>query len=388
MLMATTKETESSTNTWYLDTGCSTHMSSHKDWFVQLDESVKSKVKFVDDSTMDATGLGRVLIKRKDGNPSYITDVLFVPGMKSNLLSVGQLLEKGYVMNLKDKMMKVCDPKGRLVLKAPLSKNRTFQVPIQILEHKWLATSVSKNEWLWHHRYGHLNFKDLSLLQRSGMVTGLPHIQQPSELCEECLESKLPRSSFKQLVPTRAKCKLEVIFSDVCGPIQTESMGGNKYFVTFIDDFSKKVWVYLLNKKSDVFATFKKFKVLVEKQASEVIKVLRTDGGGEYTSDEFKKYYESEGMLHEITPPYTPQHNGTAERKNRTIMNMTRSMLKSKNLPKFLWGEAVSTAVYILNRCPTKRLDGITPEEAWTGSRPNVSHFKVFGSICNRHIPD
>ena len=88
------------------------------------------------------------------------------------------------------------------------------------------------------------------------------------------------------------------------------------------------------------------------------------------------------------TPPYTPQHNGAAERKNRTIMNMVRSMLKGKSLPKYLWGEAVSTAVFILNRSPSKRLEGITPEEAWSGAKPNVSHFRIFGSLCFRHIPD
>lgn len=111
-----------------------------------------------------------------------------------------------------------------------------------------------------------MNFKDLSQLQKTNMVTGLPHIQQPSELCEECLESKMPKSSFSHHVPTRTKDKLEVLYSDVCGPMQEESIGGNRYFVTFIDDFTRKVWLYLLKRKSEVFETFKKFKVLVERQ--------------------------------------------------------------------------------------------------------------------------
>lgn len=94
------------------------------------------------------------------------------------------------------------------------------------------------------------------------------------------------------------------------------------------------------------------------------IKVLKSDGGGEYVSDEFKKFCEMDGIVHEVTPPYTPQHNGTVERRNMTILNMIRSMLKGKNLPKFLWGEAAATAAYILNRCPSKRLNCLTPEEA------------------------
>lgn len=109
VLMVTTKEEESARDCWYLDTGCSTHMSGRKDWFVNLDESVHNKVKFADDSTLSAARLGRVLIKRKDGSPSFISDVLYVPGMQSNLLSLGQLLEKGYGMKMENKEMKVYD---------------------------------------------------------------------------------------------------------------------------------------------------------------------------------------------------------------------------------------------------------------------------------------
>ena len=115
---------------------------------------------------------------------------------------------------------------------------------------------------------------------------------------------------------------------------------------------------------------------------------MRTNGGGEYVSTEFNEFCESERIIHEVTPPYTPQHNGVAERKNRTLLNMVRSMLKSKNLPKYLWGEAVNTAAYILNRSPTKKVENMTPEEAWTGVKPCVSHLRVFGSICYRHVLD
>lgn len=146
--------------------------------------------------------------------------------------------------------------------------------------------------------------------------------------------------------------------------------------------------IYLIKRKSDVLEVFKKFKVMVEKQCGESVKVIRTDGGGEYVSGEFNKFCENEGLIHEVTPPYTPQHNGTAERKNRTLLNMVRSMLKTKRLPKYLWGEAVSTATYVLNRSPSKRLDGVTPEEAWSGKKPNAVHLRVFGFVCFRHIPD
>ena len=144
----------------------------------------------------------------------------------------------------------------------------------------------------------------------------------------------------------------------------------------------------MLKRKSEVFSIFRKFKATVEKQSGACIKTLRTDGGGEYTSIEFKDFCEKERIKHEFTPLYTPQHNGTAERRNRTIMNMVRSMLKYKELPMALWSEAAATAVYILNRCPTSRFDGITPEEAWSGFKPDVKHLRVFGSLCYKHILD
>jgi hypothetical protein len=210
----------------------------------------------------------------------------------------------------------------------------------------------------------------------------------PEEICEECVKSKQHRGSFSKDAISKTKCTLEVVYSDVCGPMQVNSYGGNRYFVSFVDDFSRKIWTYLISKKSEVLSVFKKFKSVVERQSEHKLKTLRTDGGGEYVSHDFAAFCDNEGITHEVIPPYTPQQNGSAERRNRTIMNMVRCMLKSKHLPKELWGEAVSTATYILNRCPTKRLNGTTPEEAWSGSKPNVEHLKVFGSIAYKHVPD
>ncbi|KAK2403542.1 putative mitochondrial protein [Trifolium repens] len=181
---------------------------------------------------------------------------------------------------------------------------------------------------------------------------------------------------------------LNVVHSNICGPIDVLSTGGNKYFLTFVDEFSRMTWLYHIKVKSEAFDVFKKFKALVEKQSGKSIKVLRTDGGGEYTSTEFENYCKEKGIIHEVTAPYTPQHNGLAERRNRSILNMARSMVKQKQLPKRFWGEAVSTAVYILNRSPTKRLVDKVPEEVWSKVKPSVSHLKVFGSLCYKHIPD
>jgi hypothetical protein len=158
--------------------------------------------------------------------------------------------------------------------------------------------------------------------------------------------------------------------------------------ITFIDDFSHKVWVYFLTEKSEAFVSFKNFKSLVEKATGSNIIGLRTHRGGEFTSNEFTNFCHENGIRRQLTAAYTPQQNGVAERKNRTIMNMVRSMLLEKKVPKTFWPEAVNWAIHILNRSPTFAVKDKTPEEAWSGVKPSVEYFKVFGCLSHVHVSD
>ena len=168
----------------------------------------------------------------------------------------------------------------------------------------------------------------------------------------------------------------------MCGPITPESFSGKRYFISFVDDFSRKTWVYFLKEKSEVFEMFKKFRVMVEKETNKHIKAVWSDRGGEFTSTEFMEYCEEHDIRRFLTASYSPQQNGVAERKNRTILCMVRSMLKSKNMPKEFWAEAVQCAIYIQNRCRHAMLNEKTPQEVWSGQKPSVSHLKVFGSVA------
>jgi hypothetical protein len=174
----------------------------------------------------------------------------------------------------------------------------------------------------------------------------------------------------------------------LCGPLSSPSFSGCKYFLTFIDDFSRRTWVYFLKLKSEVFDKFLAYKALVEKQSGHQIQRLRTDNGGEYVNNNFTSYCTTQGIQMQHTVPYTPQQNGVAERKNRTLKEMANCMIQSKGLSLQYWAEAINCANYIVNRTPTKALKNITPEEAWTKIKPDVSHFRVFGSIAWAHIPD
>lgn len=148
------------------------------------------------------------------------------------------------------------------------------------------------------------------------------------------------------------------------------------------------MWVFFLKNKSEAFGEFKRFKALVENGDNRRIKVLRTDRGGKFMSAEFEKYCKEMGITRHYTVPYTPQQNGVVERRNRTVMEMVRSMMKEKELPAKLWGEAVRHAVYLLNRLPTRALTGVTPFEVWTDEKPDVSHIRVFGCLSHMRIPN
>lgn len=201
------------------------------------------------------------------------------------------------------------------------------------------------------------------------MVTGLPTILPTSKVCEECVVSKQQRSQFPNGKSWRAKDVLELVHSDICGPIKPSSSGGKRYLITFTNDFSRKTWVR------------------VENERGKNIKSFRTDRG-EYCSNEFKAFCEEHVIRRELTTAYTPQQNGVSERKNRTILNMVRSLFSKERDPKSFWPEVVNWSTHVLNRSPTFAIQNMTPEEGWSRRKSYVDHFRIFGCIAYAHVPD
>ena len=185
----------------------------------------------------------------------------------------------------------------------------------------------------------------------------------------------------------QVKVPLELVNSDVCGPLNSESLGGAKYFVTFIDAKTHFTWVYFLKSKDEVFSKFLEWKSLVERMSDYKLKTLRTDNGGEYTSGEFSKYLRIEGIRHELTVPKTPEQNGVAERFNRTLVECVRAVLSDAHLPHSFWAEALSTVVYVRNRSYSSAASTTTPYQAWSGNKPSVGNLRIFGCTAYSHIP-
>ena len=207
---------------------------------------------------------------------------------------------------------------------------------------------------------------------------GLPAIGQVDQLCEACLPSKQKRPPFPNQGEYQAWRALELVHNNVWGSIAPEMPNDNKYFLLLMDDQSRYMWVAMLPSKGCALVAIKEIKARAERKSGLKLGVLYADQGGEFTSHDFARYCAREGIHRQHTVPYSLQQNGIVERKNDTVVATTRSMLKAKGLPDWFWGEAVATALYILNRCPTKNMEGITPFEVWHGKKPRVHHLKVF----------
>ncbi|KAH9687063.1 hypothetical protein KPL70_014633 [Citrus sinensis] len=336
---------------WFLDSGCSNHMNGSKEWFTDIDEQFRQSVKLGNDIKMAVKGRGNVKFQ-VNGITQVITNVYYVPELKNNLLSIGQLQEKGVTILIKDGVCGVYHLRKGLIMQTTMSTNRMFVILVTKLPtNSTCFQAISEdNTHLWHCRYGHLSFNGLKTLQHKEMVKGLPIMKMPSKLCTDCMIGKQHRKSIPKKSLWRATHKLQLVHSDLCGPITPASSSGKRYLITFIDDYSRKVWVSFLSEKSHALEAFKIFKISVEKETGCSIKGLRTDKGGEFTSHEFTAFCSEHGINKQLTAAYTPQQNGVAERKNRTIMNMVRNMLSGKSVPKCFWPEAVNWTVHVLNR--------------------------------------
>jgi len=232
----------------------------------------------------------------------------------------------------------------------------------------------------WHRRLGHLNFKDLAEAIRNGIYNDLNIEGATSNPeCDVCPRGKMTRTPFPRK-SKRTSTVLQLVHSDVCGPMRTESHGNAKYLVTFIDDCSRWCEVRFIKHKSEVFKEFVKVKSLFENQKDTKIKCLQTDNGTEYLSKEFSDYLDAQGIRRRLTVPHSPEQNGIAERRNRTLIEAARCLLIQSGLPQSFWAEAVSAANYVRNRCPSKSLNGKTPYEIWYGEKPNVRHLREFGA--------
>jgi hypothetical protein len=380
-------------NSWIVDSGATCHMCNRSELFVEFAElNQPLQIALGDGHKVTATGQGVVAVQLRlpDGKSKRckLHDVLYVPALSYNLLSVSKAAERGVFAKFGKLSCEIFNFDGKLTAVA----TRTGSLYCLDLIESQISQCVAANalrphEDNWHRRFGHLNLQSLKMLASNNMVEGLElSSENIDNFCEPCVKGKLHRAPFS-VANRRADEPLGLVHTDVCGKLNKQSLSGAEYFLTFIDDKTRYVWVYFLKSKNEVFKRFVEWKTMAENLTCHKLKCLRSDNGGEYISAELESYLKSEGVRHELIVPKTPEQNGVAERMNRTLMEKVRSMLADARLPQKFWAEALSTAVYLTNRSPTKAVSQMTPYEAWTGDKPNVEHLRCFGCAAYAHIP-
>lgn len=374
---------------WYIDSGASVHLTANSNW---INNSVKPDMKDIivaDHRRLQVKCEGDVDLKTVVGKEIIdvvVNNVLCVPELTTNLLSVSQMIKNKNKVVFDAEGCRIFNVKGTLIGTADLV-NGVYKLNVETVRCFAVNSSKEVDSEVWHRRLGHLNSTYLNKM-KNGVVRGLSFhdvAKIEKKNCVVCCEGKQSRLPFSN-TGTRAEQVLDVVHADVCGPMEKKSIGGSRYFLIFEDDFSRMVFVYFLKKKEETYECFKNFKNLVENQTGKSIKALRSDNGGEFCSNQLENFLASNGIIHQKTNPYTPEQNGMSERMNRTVVEKAKCMLFDANLDKKFWAEAVNTAVYLRNRSLVSGLEK-TPFEMWTGSKPDVSHLRIFGSTVMVHVP-
>ena len=334
-------EKKGNDNLWFFDTGATHHLTNNRNLlhnYCPLPQALQ--VTFGDHGTKVAIGKGEVHLSLNKSKTVSIPNVYYVPGVMRNLISVSEATKNGTSIQFNNnfaiishelptgEMLRVTCPKsGRLYPLQMMDKT-----PIQAL----FASSASPIDptMLWHHRLGHLNPKAMKTGQVHKLFEGIPTKSFGYiSICEGCIYGKQCRQKFPISKQKRTERPLQLIHSDLCGPMQSVSIDGNKYFITFIDDYTRFTILYFLKKKSGAYNAFTSYKAYVENQCQHKISTIRTNNGGEYFSDEWKRFCEQNGIRHVHIVPYNPQGNGIAKCKNQTLLDACRSMIQVDGLP-------------------------------------------------------
>ena len=334
---------------WIIDSGATQHMCCDREMFTEFSQlSNPISVEVGDGRPLAATGEGKVTLSLQLPGDKVIKctleKVLYVPKLAHNLISVSHIVQSGKTTKFLAKYCEIRNSENKLV--AIGSKIGSLYM-LNCVSESVNFSKTSENETIWHRRFCHANYYNVRKVISNQLVNGIDcKITDEKIVCSECCDGKNHKLPMPKIDVHRNTAILDLIHTDVCGKIGPVSNGNGNYFLTFIDDASRYTWVYILKNKDEVFEKFKMWKSMVENQYEKKVKILRSDNGGEYTSNVFEKFLQSEGLVHEKTVVKTPSQNGVSERKNRTIMESVRSILSDSCLPKSFWDETVRTEVF------------------------------------------
>ncbi|CAI7900309.1 unnamed protein product [Closterium sp. NIES-53] len=434
--VAVGKVTVHSLDYWVIDSGATYSMTPRADLLTELEPSPVKHVTSTLGQRAEVKGMGKAMFKGADGKMVGLKNMLWVPNLAANLISVRRLQKAGmdtsskgaktYTARLGERILwdlhkdrdvynemwqipVVPMPKERQVAASISTKASSVNMRRVVQQHKgeenpkaaaeeeygenmWgtIASAAFSNptsttgecDWLTlHRRMGHVALPILQQLVKNEMVDGIRVKGEPDEVlgCPTCMQAKFTRYPFSSSEAT-AKAPLDEVVMDVVGPLKLGAAGA-EYFLTIVDVYTRMTWVYVLSKKSDVAATVKTdWLPMVERHQDRLVKAIRTDRGGEFLSKEFSLWLKKNGIRHSLTMPYSSVMNGTAERANRTTTETARGLLIEAGLPNYFWPDAVRSACVANNRALTHvGADKWVPYAEWIGRKPKVDMLRVFG---------
>ena len=341
---------------WLLDSGCSDHIINNENYFekcIELKEPVN--IYLGDNMSVKATKIGNVVTyfnAFENLNEVNIKNVFYAKDMNVNLISYGKLTVKNTIIS-KGNLAKINNENNKVIavavkeisiykMKSILKYERAF---VNSTEHN---NNMSQKE-RWHRGIGHINFGYLNTLVEKKLLTGMPNeLESEFMKCKTCIENKFHNLPFNNN-RSRAKDILEIIHTDVCSPFKTTGFNGENYFISVIDDYSKIARVYCIKTKDEVFDCIVKYINEGENLTGKRVKTLRCDNGKEYLNNRFYKFIREKGIILNNCPAYVHELNGTAERFNRTIMDMASCLLAEAQVHKRYWPEIVFAAAYLKN---------------------------------------
>ncbi|KAK1648726.1 hypothetical protein QYE76_066531 [Lolium multiflorum] len=378
--------TGSRTSAWVFDTGSVAHICNSKQELRNKRSLARDEVtmRVGNGSKVDVIAVGTLPLHLPSGLVLDLNNCYLVPALSMNIISGSCLMQDGYSFKSENNGCSIF--MNNIFYGHAPEKNGLFLLNLDSSDthvHNIDAKRIKLNDnstYMWHCRLGHIGVKRMKKLHADGLLESLDF--QSLDRCEACLMGKMTKTPFSGIME-RATDLLEIIHTDVCGPMSVASRGGYRYVLTFTDDLSRYGYIYFMKHKSETFEKFKEFQSEVENQRNKKIKFLRSDRGGEYLSYEFGMHLKKCGILSQLTPPGTPQRNGVSERRNRTLLDMVRSMMSLTDLPLSFWGYALETAAFTLNRAPSKSV-ATTPYELWFNKKPKLSFLKVWG--CEAYV--
>ena len=364
--------------TWIFYSTYCNHMTSSPDVVPSHTSTSLPTIYTANGSPMHVSHLGNV------STPALsVSNVYQIPKLTHNLLSVGQLIELGFSLTFSSTGVVMQDSQTGQIVGTSRKVVRLFELIFLHLPSSRLSASTTLEQStyslaLWHSRLSHASISRVKQLVSRGL---LGSVSNKSFDCMPCQFGKQTALPFNKSV-SHSLSSFDLIHFDVWGPSPISTSGGSRYFVIFVDDFSRYTWIYLFKNRFELYQIYRDFTKMIETRFSKPIKVFRSDNAQEYKAYEFTSILHQFGTVPHSSCAGTSQQNGRTERKLRHILDVVRATTIANSTPSQFWGEAALTAVYTINRCPSPIVQNQTPYDLLFGSSPSYDLLRVFRRVC------